>query len=179
MRLDRFANGDFERGRPWWTEALWLIVQALLVESWLPGSAHRIKLLRLFGAQIGQGVAIKPHVRIKFPWRLEVGDYSWLGEGVWIDNLATVTIGSHCCLSQGVYLCTGNHNWSAETFDLITHPIVLEDQVWLCARSSVGPGVRAGQGAVLTLGSVAQTELSAWRIHSGNPAVAINDRRTK
>lgn len=170
MRLDSFDDRSFSRGRPAWVEALWLLCQAFFLNSWLPGSAHRVLILRLFGAKIGRGVVIKPHVRVKFPWRLVIGDYSWVGEDVWIDNLAEVRIGSHCCLSQGVYLCTGSHDWASERFDLKTSPIAIGDHVWLGARSSAGPGVSIGDGAVLTMGSVATKSLSAWFIHSGSPA---------
>ena len=170
MRLDRFDDRSFSRGRPAWIEALWLLCQALFLESWLPGSAHRVLILRLFGARIGNGVIIKPHVRVKFPWRLVIGDYSWIGEDAWIDNLAEVRIGSHCCVSQGVYLCTGSHDWASERFDLKTSPITIGDHVWLGARSAVGPGVSIADGAVLTMGSVATKSLSPWCIHSGSPA---------
>ena len=37
-------------------------------------------------------VVIKQRVNVKYPWKLEVGDFSWIGEDVWIDNLATVKI---------------------------------------------------------------------------------------
>lgn len=87
MRLDAYTTGGFDRGAPRWKEALWLAISGLLVASWLPGSGWRKRLLRAFGATIGWDVAIKPGVRIKFPWRLSVGDYSWIGEDVWIDNL--------------------------------------------------------------------------------------------
>ena len=179
MRLDLFENPDFERGRSRVIELLWLIVQALVVESWLPVASLKIQALRLFGAKVGRGVVIKPYVRVKFPWKLEIGDYSWIGEEVWIDNLATVRIGDHCCLSQGAYLCTGSHNWSSERFDLITRPIMIDDQAWLCSRSSIGPGVHVGQGAVLTIGSTATSDLAPWWIYTGNPAKAQRQRFEK
>jgi putative colanic acid biosynthesis acetyltransferase WcaF len=122
-------------------------------------------------------VTIKPGVVVKFPWRLEIGDYSWIGERVWLDNLAEIRVGSHCCLSQGVYLCTGNHDWSRSGFNLVVAPIIVQDQVWLAARSSVGPGVTVGCGAVLSLGSIATRNLSSWHIHQGSPAIAIKPRR--
>ena len=127
IRLQDFKNPEFSRGRPALIEAAWMVVQWLLVSSWIPGAAHRRFVLRLFGARIGAGVNLKPRLRVKFPWRLTVGAHSWIGEDVWIDNLAPVTIGSNCCLSQGAFLCTGSHDWSSPTFDLITRAITIED----------------------------------------------------
>ena len=176
MRLDLYTTKGFQRGRPGWVEAIWILLQPLLSLP-LPGASLRVLLLRLFGAHIGRGVVIKPGVTVKFPWRLEIGDYSWIGEGVWLDNLAEIRIGSHCCLSQGVYLCTGSHDWSTSGFDLVTKPIVLGDEVWLAARAIVGPGVTIGSGAVLSLGSVATRDLAGGQIHQGAPAVAVRSRR--
>lgn len=169
--LSKYSVGDFDRGRPAWVEALWLLAQALFVRSWLPGSAHRRLLLRLFGAQIGQDVQIKPGVRVKFPWRLAIGDHSWIGEDVWIDNLAEVVIGAHCCLSQGAYLCTGSHDKQSDTFDLITDSIHIADRAWLAAHSRVAPGVQIGTGAVLAMGSIANKDLEPWTVNAGIPAV--------
>lgn len=176
MRLDRFDNRGFERGRSRAIEALWIFVRALFIDCWLPGSRHRVWFLRRFGAVIGEGVVIKPRVKITFPWKLTVGDHVWLGEGCWIDNLERVTIGSHACLSQRTYLCTGSHNWSSERFDLIVRPIVVKPHAWVCASSMIGPGVTVGEGAVLTLGSVANADLEAWTINQGIPAVEIKKR---
>jgi putative colanic acid biosynthesis acetyltransferase WcaF len=175
-RLEEFNNAQFSRGRSRVIEAMWLLVQALLVSSWIPGSAHRRWLLRIFGARIGSGVILKPGLRVKFPWRLAVGDHSWIGEDVWIDNLAEVTIGPDCCISQGAYLCTGSHDWQRLTFDLITQPIAIEAGAWIAARSVVGPGVTIGEGAVLALGSIATKDLQAWMIHQGVPAVPVGER---
>ena len=179
MRLDEFDFVSFERGRSPWIEGLWLVLQALFVSSRVVGVRHRAVLLRRFGAKIGIGTFFRPGLRVKFPWRLEIGDHSWVGEDAWIDNLAPVTIGSHCCLSQGVYLCTGSHNWQARKFDLITAPITICDQAWLGAKSMVGPGVTVGEGAVLALGSVATMDLKPWWIYQGNPAVPVKERKIR
>lgn len=177
MRLDAYDNCAFDRGRPKWVEALWLIAQHLFISSALPGSAHRRLILRLFGARIGKRVEIKPRVRIKFPWRLSVGANSWIGEEVWIDNLANVEIGEHCCISQGAYLCTGSHDWTQPRFDLIVRPIQIGDQCWIAARSVIGPGVVVGEGVVLSIASVATQDLTPWSIYSGSPAILTKVRR--
>lgn len=179
MKLDAYTVGDFSRGAPKAVELLWQILQAAFLSSWIPGSAHRRLLLRLFGAKLGKRVTIKPGVKVKFPWRLEVGDYSWIGEHVWIDNLAVVKIGANCCISQDVYFCTGNHDWSRPSFDLSCHPITLGDSVWIGARGTLAPGAGAGDGAVLAMGSVAVRTLQAWTIYRGVPAEPIGPRRTK
>lgn len=174
--LGTYTPGSFARGRPALVEALWILVQALFVSSWIPGSWHRRALLKLFGADIAAGVVFKPGVRIKFPWRLTIGANSWIGEDAWIDNLADVRIGANCCISQGAYLCTGSHDWSARGFDLITRPITLEPGVWIAARASVGPGVTAGRGAVLGMASAAARDLDPWTVYAGVPAMAVRQR---
>lgn len=179
IRLDAFNNSAFDRQRPAWVEALWILFQEAFVHSFIPGSAHRRLILRLFGTRVGRGVVIKPRVRVKFPWNLEIGDHSWIGEGVWIDNLAPVRIGSNCCVSQEAYLCTGSHDWSVPTFDLIVSPIEIKDGAWIAAKAIIGPGVVAEEGAVLILGSVATKALPAWSISAGNPASVIRERLIK
>lgn len=164
MRLDLFHNTNFERGASRPKEALWLIVSGLFVESWLPGSGWRVALLRLFGARMGEGIVIKPGMKVKFPWRLCVGNHSWLGERTWIDNLGQVTIGSHVCISQGAYLCTGSHDWISERFDLIVAPITVSDHAWICAYTTLAPGSSIGEGAVVTMGGTASGRIDDWTI---------------
>jgi putative colanic acid biosynthesis acetyltransferase WcaF len=177
MRLDLYTVGDYTPGASLIKRLLWYFVGAVLVRSYLmPVSSIKVWLLRLFGAKIGQGVRIKPGVRVKFPWRLTVGDYVWIGEDAWLDNLAPIAIGDHVCISQGVYLCTGNHDWSKPEFTLKTQAIAIESGSWLAANSSVAPGVTVGQGAILSLGSVALKSLEPMMIYQGNPAIAIKKR---
>ena len=177
MKLDTYQQGDYEEGASLPTRlAWWFLGQPLLSAYWLPVSELKVAVLRAFGAEIGNGVCIKPGVRVKFPWRLKVGNHVWLGEGAWIDNLAQVTLGNHVCVSQGAYLCTGSHDWSVESFDLITKPIVVADGAWVAAFAKVGPGVTVGRDAVLALGAVAMKPLEPGMIYAGNPAVAVRPR---
>lgn len=126
---------------------------------------------------MGKRVVIKPHVRIKYPWKLTIGDYSWIGEGVWIDNLAEVNIGAHCCLSQGAFLLCGNHDYSKSTFDLMIGPIILKDGSWVGAKSIVCPNVVMESHSILSVGSVATKNLEAFKIYSGNPAIFVRERK--
>lgn len=177
MQLDTYSVGLYSPGASYWKQILWYFLGAPLVESyWLPASVIKVWLLRWFGAQIGCGVRIKPGVRIKFPWRLTVGDFVWIGEAAWLDNVAPIAIQSHVCLSQGVYLCTGNHDWSQSSFDLKLGAIAIETGSWIAAKAVVGPGVTIGTGAVLTLGSVAVRSLEPMTIYAGNPAQPIKQR---
>lgn len=177
MRLDCYTLGSYTPGAPFWKQALWYFVGSPLLHSfWVPSSAVKVWILRCFGAKIGQGVNIKPGVRVKFPWKLTVSDFVWIGENTWLDNIAPIAIESHVCLSQDVYLCTGNHDWSDPDFKLIPSPIYIEQGSWIAARAVIGAGVRVGRGAVLGLGSVAGRSLQPMTIYLGNPAQPIKQR---
>lgn len=141
-----------------------------------PSSSLKRILLKIFGAQVGDGVVIKPGVNIKYPWKLSIGNHTWIGEKVWIDNLDEVTIGNHCCLSQGAMLLCGNHNFKSKAFDLMIGSIVLEDGTWIGARATLTPNTICKSHAVLTVQSVASGTLEAYTIYKGNPAKKIKVR---
>ncbi len=158
-------------------QVCWYFTNVLVLKnSLLPGSGLRVFFLRLFGARVGKGVVIKPCVNIKFPWKLSIGDDSWIGEKVWIDNLAEVSIGSSVCISQGAIILTGNHDYKKATFDLITAPISIEDGVWIGASAIVCPGVTCGSHSVLSVASIANKNLEPYGIYKGNPAIKIAER---
>lgn len=158
-------------------QVLWYFTNVLFFINPLnPFSSLKVFLLRLFGAKVGKGVNIKPAVNIKFPWKLMVGNYVWIGEKVWIDNLGKTEIGDHVCLSQGAMLLCGSHNYKAITFDLIIGEIILEEGVWISAHAIVTGGVTCKSHCVLTANSVATGNLEAYGIYQGNPASKIRER---
>lgn len=178
VRLASFTTGMFDKGAGFLKQTLWYVANACLVRaSWNPCMGIKVWLLRRFGARIGRRLVIKNNVNIKFPWKLQVGDDVWLGEGCWIDNLDRVTIANDVCISQGALLLTGNHDYTRSTFDYRNAPIVLEEGVWIGAKAVVCPGVAARSYSILTVGSVATKEMEAGGIYQGNPAVKVRMRK--
>lgn len=173
MRVDlsKYKNEWYQPGNIF-KRVIWYFVNMIFFKTLFPfPSSLKIKLLRLFGAKIGKNIVIKPNVNIKYPWFLEIGDNCWIGEEVWIDNLAFVRMGENVVISQGAYLLTGSHNYKKEAFDLIIKEIILEDGVWIGARAIVTPGVRCKTHSVLSVGSVATKDLEAYGVYQGNPAL--------
>jgi putative colanic acid biosynthesis acetyltransferase WcaF len=175
--LSAYSSKRFDRGAGVIKEGLWLVISwALFRLCPFSFSALKRTVLRCFGAKIGRGVVIKPQVKVTFPWKLEIGDFVWLGEECWLLNLDKIIIRSNVCISQRAFLCTGSHNYKLPTFDLITKPIVLENGVWIGAGAWVGPGVIVGEQAVLTAYSVTSGNLEPGGIYKGNPAVLVRKR---
>jgi putative colanic acid biosynthesis acetyltransferase WcaF len=178
IRNDLFAPGKgFSRGRSMPVEAVWYLLKCFLFLTPLPfPSRLKCAVLRGFGATVGSGVVIKPRVNIHFPWKLSVGDHTWIGEEVFILNLEPVKIGAHCCLSQRAFLCTGNHDYRRADFAYRSQPITVEDGAWVGAQSFIAPGVTIGSEAVITAGSVVTRDQPPGKVCAGNPCVPLKNR---
>jgi putative colanic acid biosynthesis acetyltransferase WcaF len=158
-------------------QVVWYFVSLLVFESaWFPFYGLKMRLLSLFGAQIGHGIVVKPKVFIKYPWMLEVGCDVWIGEGVRIDNLAKVKIGSDVCISQNAFLLTGNHDYRSNTFDLMIGSITIEDEVWVGASVVVCPHTQLSKGTVIGVGSVISGTTIGNQVYRGNPAIMVRCR---
>jgi putative colanic acid biosynthesis acetyltransferase WcaF len=147
--LSRFRGDGYDKGRSSLWIIAWVLADRVLVRRIYCPARLRVHVLRMFGARIGQGVLVRHGVQIHWPWKLSVGDYSWIGVGAWLLNLEPITIGSHVCISQEVLLCTGSHDRRSPTFEFDNGPITVEDRVWLAARSTVLRGVRVGEGSTV------------------------------
>jgi putative colanic acid biosynthesis acetyltransferase WcaF len=178
VRLDQFvALEGLDRGKPRIVEMLWYVVKMVFFLSAFPWpSSLKASLLRLFGAKIGQGVLLKPRVNIHMPWKLVIGDHCWIGEEVFLLNLEPIIIGSHVCISQRAFICTGNHNYKLPQMPFMGAAISITDGAWIGAQAFVGPGVTIGIDAVITAGSVLTSNAEAAMITGGNPAIAIKKR---
>lgn len=175
--LSTFSNDWFTVGASKFKIVIWYFTNVIFFLNPVnPLSGLKVFLLRLFGAKVGVGVTIKQSVNIKYPWKLTIGDHVWIGEKVWIDNLAEVLIEDHVCISQGAMLLCGNHNYKKTTFDLIVEPIVLQEGSWVGAKSVVCPGVIVASHAILSVGSIATKNLESYTIYQGNPVKPVRKR---
>lgn len=141
--LSRFPRPVIAGNRRFGWRAAWYLVNALFFQSSLFAlipSRAKAAILRGFGAKVGPGLVCKPRVTIKYPWLLEIGAHVWLGERVWIDNPGPVRIGAHVCISQGVRIVTGSHDWARGDFRFFARPIEIGDSAWVTAHRVLRPG---------------------------------------
>lgn len=129
-----------------------------------------------FGAKIGKQVHIYSSTVIWFPWNLEIGDWSAIGEDTLIYNLGRVVIGKKATISHRTHICAGTHDYTNPTLPLLRPEIHIGDQAWICANAFIGPNTHIGEGAIIGAGTVLMKDAEAWGIYAGNPAKYIKKR---
>jgi putative colanic acid biosynthesis acetyltransferase WcaF len=159
--LRDFTGAGYDKGRPWVVQLLWMMASHWLTSHWWCPNSLRVMVLRAFGAKIGNGVLIRYNAKVHWPWKLAIGDGSWLGEESWILNLENVSIGSNTCISQQAFICTGSHDRNSPTFEFDNAPIVIGDAVWVATRATVLRGVRIGDGATVGAGALVVKDVPA------------------
>jgi putative colanic acid biosynthesis acetyltransferase WcaF len=175
--LSLFKVPDSFRGRSKITVQLWWIVQATLF-SWSPQFLYgwRAFLLRLFGARIGKHAKIRSTVKVTYPWKVTIGDYTWVGDDCMLYSLGDIRIGSHVAIAHKVYFNTGGHEYDKKTFDIFFKPLVIEDECWITTDVYVAPGVTIGKGTIVGARSSVLKDLPPGKICVGTPATPIRDR---
>jgi putative colanic acid biosynthesis acetyltransferase WcaF len=175
--LSRFQLPPNFRGRSSGFVQLWWLVQWFLFRP-SPQALYGFRhfLLRSFGAKIGYKVLIRPTAWFTYPWKIKIGDYTWIGDEVVLYSLGEIEIGSHSVVSQRSYLCTGSHDYTKSTFDIYAQPIHVGNQVWIASDVFIAPGIRIGDATVVGARSSVYEDLPAGMICYGNPARPIRPR---
>ena len=136
-------------------------------------------MLRLFGAKVGKGVRIQGGVKIWQPWKLIIGENSWIDGDVSLYSVDAITIGDNAVISNGAFICTASHDISSKTFELITKPIIIENSVWICSAAMLMPGVKISEGAIIAAGAVVVKHVAPWTVAGGNPAKVVKKREIR
>jgi putative colanic acid biosynthesis acetyltransferase WcaF len=177
QNLEQFVLPNNFRGKNALTVQIWWLVQSTFF-SCSPQFLYgwRRFLLRLFGAKIGKNVIIRPSAKITYPWKLTIGDHSWIGDDVGLYTLGEIDIGKNTVISQRSYLCAASHDYSKATFDIYESKIIIEDEVWVATDVFIAPSVTIGRGAVIGARSTVLNDMPAGMICVGYPAKPIKSR---
>ena len=128
--------------------------------------------------QVGEGVDIRPPLRVDYGHNISIGDGSWVNYGMTVLDVAPVAIGADVLIGPNCSLYTAIHptepgprraKWESSA------PITLEDNVWLGGSVVVCPGVTIGENSIIGAGAVVTRAIPANCIAVGNPARVIKD----
>lgn len=176
--LNKYKNPKGFRGKSTIVVQLWWIVQGSLfamspqfLYSW------RRFLLRSFGAEIGKGVIIRPSAQITYPWKVKIGDYSWIGDDVVLYSLGDIIIGENTVISQKSYICAATHDYSKLDFPILAKKITIGNGCWLATDVFVSPGVTMGYGVVVGARSTVVKDLESNSVYVGSPAKFLKKRK--
>ncbi len=175
--LKEFVLPPNFRGKPGWFVQLWWLVQATLF-AWSPQVCYgwRRFFLRCFGAKIGKGVIIRPSVKITYPWKVSIGDYSWIGDDVVLYSLGEIEVGCNTVISQRSYICTGSHDYTKQDFPIYAKKVIIEDGCWLATDVYVAPGVSIGRNTIIGARSSVFKSIPSGKICMGSPVKVVKER---
>jgi maltose O-acetyltransferase len=105
---------------------------------------------------------------------LTIGDRTYINYGTSISAMTGVSIGRDCLIGNYVIVMDSDfHDVHDHALPGKAAPIIIEDEVWLAARSIVLKGVRIGKGAVVAAGAVVTKDVPARTLVAGVPAKVI------
>ena len=142
------------------------------------GNWLRVFFARGIASSVGKGVVIE--MGCHFHRGLVIGDYS--GVGIKCKILGPVTLGRYVMMGPEVLIHTQNHRHDRIDIPMCqqgweeTKPVIVEDDVWLCERAIILPGVTIGKGSIVGAGAVVSKDVPPFSVVVGNPASVIKMR---
>jgi acetyltransferase-like isoleucine patch superfamily enzyme len=114
---------------------------------------------------------------------LEIGDRSGIGHNCSFTVGKRITIGRDCMISGGTVILDSSGHPTDPAARLAhlppspeeVRPVEIGDNVWIGMGSLVLPGVKIGDGSIVTARSVVRYHVRPYTIVSGNPARKIAD----
>ncbi len=100
---------------------------------------------------------------------ITIGEFSSLGDRTEIHCGGQVIIGDRVSLSWDVLVMESDYH-TAGHGDARPRPIIIEDDVWIGARSTILKGVRIGHSAIVGACAVVTKDVPPYSVVAGNPA---------
>ena len=118
------------------------------------------------------------------PQNVEMGTDVYIGRNVTIAGQRGVIIGNDVMINYSVSLISVNHVYQNSHVVIRKQgyygaPIIICDDVWICAGAVILPGVTIGKGAVVGANAVVAKDVAAYTIVGGVPARFIKHRNHK
>lgn len=158
----------------------YLVNLAHLVLDLLPPFL-RNPLQRLMLGSVGSNVFIDTNVYFRYPRRVMIGDDVSINRGCefypsYHFKTATITLGSNIRLGPRVSFLAAGHDHTKLDLPDVAGAIVVEDNVWIGANTTILPGVTVGEGAIVAAGSVVNKNVPPYQMFGGVPAKYIKQR---
>jgi maltose O-acetyltransferase len=134
---------------------------------------ERASILRELLADVGDGVVVRPPLRMDYGSQTTIGARTFINAGAVILDVGRVTIGADVQIGPNVQLLTPTHPLEPvlrRTGAEAAEPISIGDNVWLGGGVIVCPGVTVGADTVVGAGAVVTRDLPAGVLAVGNPA---------
>ena len=147
--------------------------------GYIPFHFVRRFFYRLFGMKIGKGSTLHMGARFYQPGKITIGEGSLLGDHIFLDGRAPLTIGDHVDIASEVMIYNSEHDLTDETNKAIEEPVTISDYVFVGPRVIIMPGVTIGRGAVIAGGAVVTRDVPELTIVGGVPAKEIGKRDVK
>lgn len=146
-------------------------------------SGAHLTVARGATVSIGAGCVLDHGITIEVSGRLRVGDRTVFGHHCTVAADESVVIGRGCLIAEFVSIRDHDHAFDRTDVPILdqgrrTAPVVIGDDVWVGAKSTVTSGVTIGDGAVVGAHSVVTHDLPAGCVAVGAPARVIRMRDT-
>ncbi len=154
----------------------------LMILRWvgyIPFHTCRNFFYKLACIKIGRGSTIHMWANFFQPKNIKIGEGSIIGDHVFLDGRAKLTIGNHVDIASHVLIYNSEHDIEAEDFSAREEPVEIGDYVFIGPRVTILPGVKVGKGAIIAAGAVVSKDVPDFAIVGGVPAKTIGERKSK
>lgn len=160
---------------------IWLdfILFILTLVGYIPFHSIRLFFYTIAGMHIEKHSRIHMWARFYEPKNIRIGEGTIIGDHVFLDGRAVLTIGSHTSIASEVLIYNSEHDIEDENFTAREENVTIGDYVFIGPRAIILPGVEVGDGAVVAAGAVVTKRVEPYTVVGGVPAKIIGERKRK
>jgi len=157
----------------------------VFIFRWMPGGwgiLSRYALYKLLLKKQGKKVTVRDGVKIMYPERVVIGDYSGVNDGCFLEGTGGIIIGRYVRLAPRVEIMTSNHIFEdpdtpIKLQGLDIAGVTIEDDVWVGIGVLITAGVTVGKGSIIAGHAVVTRDIPPYAIAAGVPAKVIGWRK--